>query len=179
MSLSYYAALNAVSICFPLLLDFTHPCSLGTCKVSVISFLSGKLCYLLVAAGTSQGFVFLPPDHTRSLCQCTFVPDWDKHTSTSSCVQAWRSRKQWLIGSWETCGAITITTKMNFKKNIVTTHFKKYTLFSHILKEGYGTTAFNTGHRMPPSNTCTELTWLGSWRPPLEVHPWCDLFIDL
>lgn len=38
-------------------------------KVSVVSLLSGKLHYLLVTAGTSQGDVFLPPHYTRSLNQ--------------------------------------------------------------------------------------------------------------
>ena len=51
MSLSYYAALNAVSISFPLPLDFTCLCSLGTHEGSAISLLSGKVVLLAQAKG--------------------------------------------------------------------------------------------------------------------------------
>lgn len=52
---------------------------------------------------------------------------------------------------------------------LVVTHLNKYTLLSHVSKEGDDTPTFTKGNRMPPSNTCTELTWLCCWGSSLET----------
>lgn len=82
----------------------------------------------------------------------------------SDVLSAGLSRKQFPIGSWEAGRASMITTKLNIYFLILPLHIYKYTLFSHMLREGMA----------PCLSTCAP-----GGHQAMPALSWCDLVASL